>query len=398
MTSFTQLNITGTSGDDSIMVSQSGTRITIVANGQTYTQLGTFGDIVLHGLDGNDTLVIDPSVTTPTLVYGGDGNDTIRALGAGKMTVVTIGNGTNTITGNGVNTSYWVNPADTVNASAAEIASNSVNVVTNFYQPFSSDPTNAKYIPRSLDGQNLPDPTDAGVTERLTADSFFGTGPTMADINQGIVGDCYFLAPLASLAYSEPSTLQNMGVDLGDGTYAVRFVRNGVPTFVRVDGDLPAGGFFTDGLSNAFIGASGNVWGPIFEKAYTFFRYGQNTYASINIGFQGTTMTDLGLSSVNVQASSKDTVILADITAALSANKPVMVSTAAVISGGAPIVASHAYTVIGASRDKTGTLYIQLRNPWGVDGFNVDSNPNDGIITIKYSVFAANCVIMTIGA
>ena len=46
----------------------------------------------------------------------------------------------------------------------------------------------------------------------------------MNDIYQGSLSDCYFLAPLASLAYSEPQKLMNTAVDLGDGTYAFRFV------------------------------------------------------------------------------------------------------------------------------------------------------------------------------
>jgi len=395
LTSFTQLNIAGTSSDDSILVTQSGSVITITANGQTYTQSGDFGDIVIHGLDGNDSITVSPTVTDATLIYGGNGNDTINALGLGKMTIVTIGNGTNTVTGNGINTSYWVNPNDIVHASAFEIAQLNVNRVGNFYQPFSTDPTNAQYIPRTLAGQDLPDPTDSGTTTRLTSSSFWGTGPAMSDINQGLLSDCYFEAPLASLAFSNPGQLENMGVDLGDGTYAVRFIRNGVSIFVRVDGDLPAGGPFTDGLVNNFPGASGNQWGSIFEKAYAFFRSGQNTYASLNVGFTDAALTDLGVASVCIAASSDSNVILADITSALAANKPVVVSTSTAISGGAPLIAFHAYTIVGAFLDSTGMLNIQLRNPWGIDGFNVDSNPNDGLITIAYSDFAANCVVMT---
>ena len=58
---------------------------------------------------------------------------------------------------------------------------------------------------------------------------------------------------MSSLVNNETLKFMNTGVDLGDGTYAVRFVRNGVTTFVRVDGDLP-NNYYTH------AGASGNIW------------------------------------------------------------------------------------------------------------------------------------------
>ena len=84
-----------------------------------------------------------------------------------KATIVTIGTGYNVVTGNGINTSYWVNTGDTVNASGAEWALNGVNKVTNFYQPFTTDSTNPQYVPRSLNGQNLADPTGTSRARRL---------------------------------------------------------------------------------------------------------------------------------------------------------------------------------------------------------------------------------------
>ncbi len=395
MTSFTELDINGTSANDSILVTQSGNVLTVTANGQATTYAANlYGNIVIHGGNGNDNITVSSSVNIITLVYGGDGNDVIKNQTSAKATIVTIGNGTNVVTGNGINTSYWVNPGDTVNATAAEIALGGVNRVASFYQPFTTDPTNASYVPRTLHGQNLTDPTDSGTTKRLTNSSFWGLGPNMNDIVQTSLSDCYFLAPLSSLAYAEPQELMNTGVDLGDGTYAFRFVRNGVTTYVRVDGDLAVGGWGY-GLANATPGADGNQWGSLFEKAYAFFRYGSNTYASLDYGFQTSTLLDLGFSTNNVLTTTGATTILNQITTQVNANHAIAASTNYQITDGAPIIASHVYSVLGAYLDPTtNTVMIRLRNPWGVDGAGNDGN-NDGIVTITYQQFSDNFTMLT---
>ena len=390
LTTFNELVITGTSSNDSIFVTQANGSLTINANGTAYSEPASFGDIKIYGVSGNDVITVDSSVNIATLIYGGIGSDTIQNFTTGKATIVTIGGGVSTVTGNGVNTSFWVNPGDIVHASAAETALGGVNRVSGFYQPFSSSPSNANYIPTSLLGQNLADPADAGAEKRLTTSSFFGTGPTMNDINQGGLSDCYYVAPLASLAYSEPQKLMNMGVDLGDGTYAVRFVRNGVTSYVRVDGDLSTG-YYNGGMANLQPGANGNQWACLFEKAYAFFRTGANTYASLNWGSQATTFSDLGITNSAISPSySTGANVLSTINTQLSAGHAMAASTNGTVTSGAPLIASHVYTVIGAYKDSAGTIWIQLRNPWGVDGAGNDSNPNDGLVTINFGTFSAN--------
>jgi hypothetical protein len=69
---------------------------------------------------------------------------------------------------------------------------------------------------------------------------FAPAGPAETDVNQGSVGDCYFVATLSATARANPNRIRQMAVDLGDGTCAVQFFRNNQAHFVRVDGDLPA--------------------------------------------------------------------------------------------------------------------------------------------------------------
>jgi hypothetical protein len=180
----------------------------------------------------------------------------------------------------------------------------------------------------------------------------------------------------------------NMGVDLGDGTYAVRFVRNGVTSYVRVDGDLSVGNW-NWGLAFDTPGVNGNLWGSLFEKAYAFFRTGQNSYSSLNWGFPSQTFADLGVASTAVGTGSGDSAILNFINTTLSAGRAMASTTGGAITGGAPVIASHVYTVVAAYRNIAGTVLIQLRNPWGVDGAGNDG-VDDGLVTLTYAQFTAN--------
>src|SRR5262249_27756458 len=62
------------------------------------------------------------------------------------------------------------------------------------------------------------------VTYATAAGSLFGTGgPKYTDVHQGAVGDCYYVGTLGEIALRSPSTIQNMFIVNGDGTYGVRF-------------------------------------------------------------------------------------------------------------------------------------------------------------------------------
>ena len=124
-------------------------------------------------------------------------------------------------------------------------------------------------------GQNLIDPLRNPAHSSTTLKNFKSNplfaadGPSMDDIFQGEVGDCYFVAPLSAIAEANPEFIKRMVVELGDGTYAVRFYNNGSPVFVRVDGDLWAQNSIP---KYAGLGREGSIWVPIVEKAYCFFR------------------------------------------------------------------------------------------------------------------------------
>jgi hypothetical protein len=205
----------------------------------------------------------------------------------------------------------------------------------------------------------------------------------MLDINQGSVGDCYFLATLQSLAYEQPAKLQEYAVDLGDGTYAVEFNRGGNnPTYLRVDGDFAGGGWGGVAYAHPQWGG-GAIWATVFEKAYAFYRYGQNTYSSLNYGWTGAVFYDLGVPVTSFYSGTSN--LFNVLTTALANHKAVAAITNTSISN-APIIGSHAYSVVATSVE-SGVQYVTVRNPWGVDGAGSDSNTQDGLVKITLAQF-----------
>lgn len=384
----TRLVLTGTGGDDTIIVSKSGTTLTIQGNGIVNNVTGNFGEIAIYGGNGNDTITVQSSVDITALLYGGAGNNTLTAGGLAQSYVVTIGsNSLDALTGNGINTAFWADPTDAIRASAAETAGGDVHRVGSFYQPFTTNPAAANYVGTTLNGPNLPDPTDSGTTINLANRSLFGVAPAIEDVNQGQVGDCYFLSSIDSFAANLPARLQQMAVDLGDGTYAIQFKRNGVTSFVRVDADLPAGP--SGALINNSPKGNGPIWATIMEKAYAFFRKGANTWASLGWGWTGSVYSDFGVANTTFYTSGSGTTLYTTITNALAVSKAVSIISVPNIVG-APIIASHSYSILSTWRDSSGTMWFKLRNTWGIDGAGSDANPYDGIVVLTLAQLQTN--------
>jgi hypothetical protein len=281
--------------------------------------------------------------------------------------------------GNGINTAYWGTNADIINASAKEIAGGDVHRVASFYGGVST----------TLAGQNLTDPSDSGTTANYSNRSLFGVAPLTTDVNQGQVGDCYFLASIQSFAAEIPARLQEMAVDLGDGTYAVEFQRGGTDTFVRVDGDLPVASW--GGLLYNSPNGNGAIWASVMEKAYAFFRTGAGTYGSLNSGWTGSVYSDLGVANTTFSTAGSGTALFNTITQALASDKAVAIITNSNIVGGASLIGSHAYSILATSVDANGNMWFTLRNPWGIDGIGNDGNPGDGLVKISLANIQANC-------
>jgi large repetitive protein len=95
------LTIVGTSNSDSISVTSDGTQLTVNANS---VELGSFplsglSGVAIAGGAGADTLSVDESVSLPTTIRGGGGDDSIT--GGGGDNVLVGGGGSDTLVGGG---------------------------------------------------------------------------------------------------------------------------------------------------------------------------------------------------------------------------------------------------------------------------------------------------------
>ncbi len=87
--------------------------------------------------------------------------------------------------------------------------------------------------------------------------------PRLEDVNQGTIGDCFFLAPLGALVHRDPERVRGMIRDNGDGTFTVRF-GDGSTVRVAAPSDTE--------LAMSSSTDRGGRWVPIFEKAFATVR------------------------------------------------------------------------------------------------------------------------------
>jgi len=342
-----ELVVTASGVDDLISILENGSTLTIDADGETFTDAATAAGLFVYTRGGTDTINIANSVKTDT-------------------TLETIDGAVTTITSAGTDVNAWIDSTDVYTGTG------DVHRVANF----------AGGVSKAF-GASLANPTDAGTTVTVNA-SLFGTGPVIGDVNQGSVGDCYFLASLAAFAQQNPAILVQSAVDMGDGTYTVQFISNNTPTFVRVSNQFSAGPF--DGLMYAHPGADGSIWAAVFEKAFAYFRTGANTYDSINSGWMGEAYSDLGVNSNGFYLYTYNQNSLYNLLSSdLADGQEITLSS----DDNAPnLVGDHAYTLVGTFKDSSGATHYIVRNPWGVSGDSLENS--QGYATLTFAQLEAN--------
>lgn len=113
-----------------------------------------------------------------------------------------------------------------------------------------------------------------------TDDKLFEHEPDMYDVNQGYVGDCYFMSTLAALVKTDPAMIEDMIKDNGNGTVTVRFYRASKqqgapadPVFITVKKTLIEKTNKKNGKSLGYY--QGALWVSLIEKAFSIFRFQQ---------------------------------------------------------------------------------------------------------------------------
>ncbi|WP_279676583.1 C2 family cysteine protease [Aeoliella straminimaris] len=302
----------GYGGDDEVY---NHTNIPMTANGGAGNDLlsGGGGNDTLNGNAGNDRLWGNGGNNSlnggsgDDALYAGAGSDSLHG-GSDNDVLVSIGGGLAILAGGTGTDGYWIDTSEVVSdASSTEIDAGNIHTIDQFMgYSFDGGDTSAP-VGKQLNGGNLTDPLaiyssdpDKYVPlhlENFSSNPLFAEGgPRNDDVKQGSVGDCYFMTTLSAIARAKPEYIEQMVVDLGDGTYAVRFYDSGQEVYVRVDADL----YVTDNgtLRYAKLGNDNAMWVAIVEKAYCFFRKMQGTYASIASG-NGTVQDHLNLAKMS---------------------------------------------------------------------------------------------------
>lgn len=247
-----------------------------------------------------------------------------------------------------------------------------------------------KLVDKWFLGADHPTLTSSSYVYRSATGSLFPRTPTHLDEYQGMLGDCYFISALGSLADNNPTAVQNMFIDNGDGTFTVRFYTGSYGNYYNSDGTISAG--FRGGVGTAdyvtvdrylattssgmFVysnygfsvtNTSAPLWIALAEKAYAQWnetvkegRDGRNTYASIEGGWMSTVDAQvLGYNGTNYYVASTAKQVAIN---ALAAHKAVTIGTNQLSGTVYGLYGTHAYGIVGynASND-TFTLY----NPWG---------------------------------
>lgn len=223
-------------------------------------------------------------------------------------------------------------------------------------------------------------PTAAsGMTYRYVSGSLFQGGIGYLDVDQNASADCYFLSSLGAAAFRSPSTISNMFIDNGDGTYTVRFFNNGVADYVTVDRYMPtsASGYaqYAGWGGGRYDSATNELWVALAEKAYAQINesgwIGQdntNTYAGIDYGWHDATMRQItGLNVQNHDMTSFFGLFNSanDLISSFNAGKMISLCTNGSTDSG--IVGNHCYTLIGYN---SVTDRFRVYNPWN---YNNDS-------------------------
>jgi hypothetical protein len=247
-----------------------------------------------------------------------------------------------------------------------------------------------KLVDKWFYGEDLP-VTDKFSQYQEISGSLFVDGPSYSDAVQGASGDCYLMSSLAELAIKDPSAIENMFTDNGDGTFAVRFFQRGVARYVTVNEKLPVyiyghGGAeyasFDTGTSSQPI----ELWVALAEKAYCQINeegwtgHGStNSYKAINAGSPVDVIAQItndptGFMSIKANSPSG---MLNSIMSDFQNGEAITFATKNKGTA-ANVVHDHSYAMI--SYDTT-TQEVTLYNPWGLN--NGTTFP--GLITLSWS-------------
>ena len=233
--------------------------------------------------------------------------------------------------------------------------------------------------------------------------------PSFNDVMQGRLGDCYLLSPLSEIAQQNPSAINNMITDNGNGTYGVRFFVNGSAQYVTTSSNFPVEASINQPIFNKY-NLTGAMWPNIVENAYAQIQAGGNitetgkpagnSFTDIDGGHGNVTLAQvIGSTDVKVYLGSKSANNWSLVTAnsqnsnnitssqmfdliqtALNSRNDVTIASNTEQFGfnnWSTLETNHDMAVIGVD---TNTKSLIIRNPWGPNPISL--NPHQTIFEI----------------
>jgi hypothetical protein len=234
-----------------------------------------------------------------------------------------------------------------------------------------------KLVDKWMKGGDLPATQNPDTTYRRVSGKLFVSGATFADIDQGRgANDCYFLAALGEVAQHRLSTIQNMFIDNGDGTYGVRFFKGTTPFYVTVNSFLPVandtlGAQFAGWGGGTFTNLGNELWVALAEKAYVQLNEsgwigqdGTNAYPGIAFGYPGKAFSHIAAKEGGNRTFYNLSLVKNALIQDIMAGKAITVATKD--SGvDADVSDNHAYMLVGFD---SLTQTFELCNPHGTNG------------------------------
>ena len=227
-------------------------------------------------------------------------------------------------------------------------------------------------------GSDRPDPGNINLSYQFASGALFQNGISYQDINQGNVGNCYFLAALSSTAAFQSGIIQNMFIDNGDNTFTVKFFNNGVADYVTVDRYLPTwatgqfafaqqsvstGGFYFDSTNELWVALAEKAYAQLNESGWIK-QDNTNSYPGIEAGYIGDALSHVtGRASTIANGWSSLAAEFNAVVSAITSGQLVGFATGDPGTTQPGIVPGHAYSVVAYN---TATQLFTLSNPWGV--------------------------------
>lgn len=210
-------------------------------------------------------------------------------------------------------------------------------------------------------------------------------------IDQGTLGDCWFLAGVGAIANDDPDFIREHMTENADGTWTVTLYDDGEPVEITVEPTFPRGGAG---------GPDGVTWISIYEKAAA--EYFGGDYEALDGGYSSEAF-EMVTGREAEKTGEGDFDSLRDELA----DGPVVVGTENNDIGERgwrvweseidddSIVPNHAYIVeeiIPANhpRNASDEPVVVLTNPWGPDGGTLDGTSRDGVLHLTEQEYRDN--------